>query len=271
MPFPPAHIVAAAPLARPMGRLGVVSALSIGAMTPDLAYFLPLEIPRWESHSMPGLFWFCLPAGLATWALFVTCVAPLVHDVAPQALRARLPSAWRAGAWPTKQFGAAALCVLIGAATHLAWDSFTHLGTPVTLNTPVLTQLIGTFGGYRVRGVTVLQHTSTLFGFTVLAIWGRSWWRRTQPVPVPPPPTLGVRLVLIVLALGPALWLGGDAAITRFGWPHEPMLKLRQAATGIVMTGGTILMWSLVGVSIAWRVLRTLPSLQGEHERLEPS
>ncbi len=271
MPFTPAHVVAAVPLAPHLGRSGIVSALAIGAMTPDLAYFMALGIPRWESHSIAGLLWFCLPVGLAAWLVFVTSVAPLLHDVAPRSLRARLPAAWATGAWPAGQIKSAALCVVIGAVTHLVWDSFTHVGTPLAHAFPNPARRIGEIGGYTVRPISLLQHASTLLGFTLLAVWGRRWWTTTTPDASAPMRPLALRLLLVALVFAPALWLGGEAAIMRFGWPREPMVKLQNAATGLVFTGGTVFFWSLALVSVAWRGARALPSRRALGERVEAS
>lgn len=69
MPYPFAHPAAVLPLARPMGRFAVPSALAIGSVLPDLWYIVPL-VDRADSHSLAALFWFCLPAGLLSYVLF---------------------------------------------------------------------------------------------------------------------------------------------------------------------------------------------------------
>jgi len=55
MPLTPAHAAAVVPLWRLLGSRAVLSALVIGSMTPDFAYFLPLGVRRAESHSLAGL------------------------------------------------------------------------------------------------------------------------------------------------------------------------------------------------------------------------
>lgn len=71
MPFTVAHAAAVLPLGR-WGRYRLpMSALMIGAMTPDLPYFLPLEVSRITTHDLPGIFRFCWPAGLAVWPIYV--------------------------------------------------------------------------------------------------------------------------------------------------------------------------------------------------------
>ena len=51
MPLTTAHPVAAIPLRRPLGRLGVLAGLVIGSITPDLPLFLPLPVGRNAAHS----------------------------------------------------------------------------------------------------------------------------------------------------------------------------------------------------------------------------
>ena len=69
MPFTVSHAAAVLPLKN--SRLPL-AALMVGSMSPDFAYFLPAALSaRTASHSLPGIFLFCLPAGLCIWQLFV--------------------------------------------------------------------------------------------------------------------------------------------------------------------------------------------------------
>ena len=69
MPYPFAHPAAILPLAGPMGRFAAPSALAIGSVAPDLWYLVP-GLARDDSHSLAGLFWFCLPAGALAYLAF---------------------------------------------------------------------------------------------------------------------------------------------------------------------------------------------------------
>jgi hypothetical protein len=59
MPFTLAHAAATVPLLRLLGSRGVFSALVIGSMAPDFAYFLPLGVRRGQSHGLAAraLLW----------------------------------------------------------------------------------------------------------------------------------------------------------------------------------------------------------------------
>ena len=77
-----------------------------------------------------------------------------------------------------------AVAVVLGAATHLAWDSFTHRGRWGTELIPWLNDLVLTLGGHGIPGFKVLQYGSTVVGLPILAILGLLWLRRQSPKPV---------------------------------------------------------------------------------------
>jgi hypothetical protein len=129
MPYPFAHPAAVLPLVGPMGRFGVTSALVIGSMVPDAWYLVP-GLVRVDSHSAAGLFWFCLPAGL---------LAYLAWQFFRQKPLSEAP--WYA----------VIVSVIVGAATHVAWDALTH--------------------SVAYRGHYVLQHASTVLGTAFIAWW----------------------------------------------------------------------------------------------------
>src|SRR5262245_4745992 len=90
MPFTFAHPAAAVPLHRPFGRYGVVSALVIGSLSPDIAYFLPLSVAHADSHSPTGLLWFCLPVSLLSYVLFHTLLKGPLLGLLPDFALSRL-------------------------------------------------------------------------------------------------------------------------------------------------------------------------------------
>lgn len=163
MPFTFSHPVAALPFA----RFGLpLSALVIGSMAPDFPYFLQLSTGSRFGHSLIGIFAFCLPASLvALW---------LWHRVLDAPLRALLPmffqftSSQRFQFAPPCQFSLIILAIIIGAMTHIVWDSFTHANGFVVQRWPLLqTPLLQTSHG-TIRLDKFLQHASSLLGAIVL-------------------------------------------------------------------------------------------------------
>ncbi len=61
------------------------------------------------------------------------------------------------------------LSVLIGAASHIAWDGFTHPAGYFVRQIPELSQTI-TFQGFGVRLYTILQYASTVVGALLILI-----------------------------------------------------------------------------------------------------
>ena len=90
MPFTFAHPAAAVPLRRWLGRAGVLSALVIGSMAPDLTYFVPFGVDRASTHSLTGVLWFCLPLGVVTYYIFNFLVRPVMYVLLPPTWRDRL-------------------------------------------------------------------------------------------------------------------------------------------------------------------------------------
>lgn len=160
MPYPFAHPAAILPLARPLGRFAVPSALAIGSVSPDLWYFVPL-VERPETHSLAGLAWFCLPAGLLLYALFhLVLKQPLIALLSP-----RLGVFTPAGL-PALPWYAVIVSLLVGALTHVGWDELTHSYDDGAQH-------------------NWLQHASTAFGTAVLAWWSAQKLRRVPPAPGP--------------------------------------------------------------------------------------
>lgn len=181
MPFTISHAAAVLPLRRSGASRLPLAALMIGAMSPDFAYFLPADLDRASSHSLEGIFQFCLPVGLALWLLFAHVLERPTLEMLPAAWRARVPRSDRSGSLRNLSF--AALAVVLGALTHIAWDAFTHAGTPVSNAFPILNTRVFSVGGMTFRLHLVLQYLSSIVGLVALAWW--AWNLRRAPIVAP--------------------------------------------------------------------------------------
>ena len=120
MPFTLSHPVAAVPLK----RLGFsLSGLVVGSMSPDFIYILKLAPKIGYTHTLPGLFTFCLPASWVVLWLYQMLKQPLASLV-PGLVPEPMPAA--VGRERLKRFGLTSLSILAGACTHIVWDGFTH-------------------------------------------------------------------------------------------------------------------------------------------------
>jgi hypothetical protein len=66
----------------------------------------------------------------------------------------------------------ASLGLIIGAMTHVAWDAFTHWGTPVSRYFPGLGAVLFEIRGRTVHVFSLLQYLSSVAGLLALAYWG---------------------------------------------------------------------------------------------------
>lgn len=240
MPFTVSHIAAVLPLHKSLSRLGLFSAAAIGAMTPDLDVILPISLTREQTHGHLALLTFCLPVGLATWAVFQALIKPALIEVLPNRVYVRLCAEHlgpRLGSM--KVWFYAALAVLFGALTHLILDGFTHedgRGARMLL-------AFGESGpeadGSPSRLYRWLQHGSSVFGLVVLfiALW---LWVRHARRPNPPPerhlPARERHRWVAVYILIPVLLVGAAAAqIHHHGWPrlYSTAALMQLALTGI--------------------------------------
>jgi hypothetical protein len=84
---------------------------------------------------------------------------------------------------PDASWLAVAVSLLLGAASHLAWDAFTHPSAPVVRALDVLRAPLFAVGSYQVFTYKVLQHGGTLLG--VLASSGGCGAGRAMRRPEP--------------------------------------------------------------------------------------
>ena len=78
----------------------------------------------------------------------------------------------------------ASVGVIIGAMTHIAWDSFTHSYTPVSNLLPVLNAEVFAYRGRTILVCTLLQYLSSVAGLLALAYW---FWKLRDAPPLPHP------------------------------------------------------------------------------------
>ncbi|WP_410617019.1 DUF4184 family protein [Amycolatopsis sp. lyj-109] len=239
MPFTLSHPAAVLPLARhPL----VPSALVAGSVAPDLFWFLPAPegFGLSRTHEFTAVLWLDPLLALALLAVFHVLLKRPLLALAPGPLAERLPRHpfdWTRPGW-------IALSLVLGAATHVGWDAFTHeSGGFAFLRVPLVT------------GVDVgrlIQLVSTIAGAAVLAWWLVRWYRRTPAVPAPPP-ARHRGLVTAFLAIGAAG--GGLVQVLPFLAGHDPMTPagVFGNATYLLVTGVGSGFFAALGLyALAW-------------------
>ncbi|WP_423919356.1 DUF4184 family protein [Frigoribacterium sp. 2-23] len=224
MPFTISHAVVALPFRR---TALPVAAVAVGAMAPDVVLFVPALASYASTHSWWGILTldllFALVLLLGWWLLLRPAWSAVVPGV-----RDRVPSAWqereRVG---VRRLPVVVLACVLGSATHVGWDAFTHPhGVAVLALAPLRQQVLG------VPVYSALQMLSSVAGLAVLCGAGLLWWRRARPLRDSPVSVLDrAVLVLAVVAV-----LGGTAAV---------------AIRAFVVSGGQV---SSVVIALAFRL-----------------
>ena len=193
MPFTLAHPAATLPITR--GRL-VPSALVLGSMAPDLQYYFPYRLPWIDSqpwsdgnllsltrtHHVSSVFWLDPLIALVLLSVFHLLLKRPMVTLLPKAAAGRLwPSLERFPRRRVDAVGWIVLSAVIGAATHLAWDSLDDV-----------------FGESHSPQVDVV---SGVLGLAVILGWVWRWWQVTPSQPIPAALRLVARLRTVVLGL----------------------------------------------------------------------
>ncbi len=171
MPFPLAHPAAVLPLRRFCPEWLSLPALVIGSLAPDAGYLFGKHRLDGFSHSLAGLLAFSLPLGLLILLALRTARSPLLR-MAPAGLK---PLVAPASPLTPRSVVAVALSILIGAGTHLAWDSFTHTNGWLVQRAAFLREPMFALGRHQVRVCHGLWYLSTFVGIACLmvVVWGR--------------------------------------------------------------------------------------------------
>lgn len=173
----------------------------MGAIAPDLHYFVGVDHHFEVTHTVPGAFYICLPSALAVlWVFQRVLKLPLI-SLTPNSLQPRLvrfAEPFRFG--PAKRFGWILLSLLLGIFSHLLWDSFTHGSGYMAQHLALLrTVPLAPYGIDRPL-YNLLQHLSSLLGVGILITAYYRWLEKAQAEPIPERLKLSHRIKSISLA-----------------------------------------------------------------------
>ncbi|MFB6439293.1 DUF4184 family protein [Streptomyces sp. NPDC056411] len=182
MPFTLSHAAAVLPAVRrtgeARGRL-VASALVAGALAPDMTYYADSVVPGGMAfgavtHAWWGVLTVDVSISVALVCSWLLLREPLLVWL-PRAWRGRVYGVVRGRPWqPQGWRELAALCgwfvlsAVLGSATHVVWDAFTH---PGRWGTRLVPGLDGELGGWPVA--TYVQYGTSLpaLAVTVWFVW----------------------------------------------------------------------------------------------------
>ncbi len=163
----------------PLKRFGLVPcALVIGSIVPDFEFFLRMTPDRSVSHSLPGIFSFCLPMGLLLLFFFHFILKRPLISLFPRTHQKLLVSAENSCSFfRADKIGLIIVSLFAGIATHLLWDSCTHADGWLAQRIPLMhATLLEIEGIGTVRVYFAAQYLTSFAGIAALLCRYRNWY-----------------------------------------------------------------------------------------------
>lgn len=169
MPFTFAHPAIILPLKFLNKKWFSLTGLIIGSMVPDFEYFIRMQVKSHYSHTIAGIFWFDLPLALFLSFIFHNCVRNPLFSNLPASIRSRVLifSAFNWNNYFRQNWFVVFTSIIIGIASHLLWDSFTHHTGYFVHHISILQGSVHFFN-HDIPILKITQHLSTLLGGTIL-------------------------------------------------------------------------------------------------------
>jgi Domain of unknown function (DUF4184) len=171
MPFTAAHPAIILPFIR--SRYFSATGLIVGSLAPDFEYFFKMAVSSNYSHTLGGLFYFDLPVTLV--------IALVFHIIVKKNLIYNLPGFFQRRFQGLLNFDfvtylkghqrAFLLSALLGSASHIFWDSFTHNNSFFAQTIPFYKGTYVPYDGVKYPLFYALQHISTWIGLTIVGIY----------------------------------------------------------------------------------------------------
>jgi hypothetical protein len=166
----------------PLARTGLsFSALVIGSMSPDFVYFVTFKTHGAMTHSLPGIFLYCLPSGFLVYLVYhLVAKEPLLSLMGRPSSRTVVPSERTLARRPLRKAVLVALSLVVGACTHVVWDAFTHENSRVIQLLPLVRSTVFDVGFDTIPLTRLLHHAGSVGGALCLMTWTRSRLRETR-------------------------------------------------------------------------------------------
>jgi hypothetical protein len=254
MPFTLSHPAAVIPLRRHLP----LSALVVGSLSPDFEYPFRLAAVSRFSHSLPGILYFCVPAGLVLLWLFHRLLKRPSILLLPPDVRHRVgPPEGRFNFWPAGRLLLILFALFVGALSHVWWDAFTHEYGWAVARWPALQSVVVAAGGHELRLYKLLQHAGSVAGLLLTLYFFWRWLRRQPYRDSPQSPSLpesvrrgAVALILLLTCAG-AVGLGLWSAARESGLYALQVFVVQAAVGGMLTFAVFILLYSLLlGVAL---------------------
>lgn len=170
MPFTLSHAALVLPATSLPKKVYSLTGLITGSFVPDFEYFIRMKGYSIYSHTWLGVLWFDLPLGILLAFLYHYVVRDMFLENLPKSIYQRCVIFKQLNWWKYFKVNWLVVCIsiVVGAASHLLWDSFTHGNGYFVKIFPSLKENVVIIGISR-PFYNLLQHASTLIGGVVIA------------------------------------------------------------------------------------------------------
>lgn len=176
MPFTFSHPAIVLPLTKLNQKYISATALIAGSMAPDFEYFINMELKQVHGHSISGLFYYCLPVTLLLTFIFHYTVRDALIKHSPLPIKPALAS-YLGFNW-LERFKSHWFVILysaiIGIASHLFWDEWTHANRFFVDRIPFL-QEAHYFAGKKLLNAEIFWLLSSVVGGLVVIVSATSF------------------------------------------------------------------------------------------------
>jgi hypothetical protein len=172
MPFTFSHPAIVMPFIKIRHKAISMSGLVVGSLTPDFEYMIRMKLGGRYGHSIEGMFLLDLPIAFLAAIIFHQLVKKPLIDSLPTYFYARLLSLrnFNFPEYLGKHYLFFSGCLLVGIASHILWDSFTHdhgyfVERLESLSMPVVIDGLPELPLFK-----YIQHSSTVIGGSILIL-----------------------------------------------------------------------------------------------------
>jgi hypothetical protein len=169
MPFTFSHPAIILPLKYLPGNWFSLTGLIVGSLTPDFEYFIRMKVQSNYSHTIYGMLWFDLPLAILLCFIFHNLVRNDLFKNLPKHIQSRtlVYTEFNWNNYFKRSWVIIIISTLIGIASHLFWDSFTHDHGYFVNKISVLRNSFFIFDK-EIPILKIGQHLSTLIGGIII-------------------------------------------------------------------------------------------------------
>ena len=224
-----------------------MTTLVVGSMSPDFPLFVHWSRGYALSHSLLGSATVDLAVTLTVVWLWFTLFRDSMIELAPEAVRSRLP---RHVTLTPREWLLSVPAAWAGALTHVIWDSFTHSGR---WGADRLAWLRLEYAG--LPRYEWAQYASTLIGFAIVCLAAILFLRKLPPIQ-----ELKQRPPWVPVLLPIAFLIGTVMGLVTVSGNSSPISL--SVAFSYTLNVTIAVFWCVTGLCLVWRIFLRKPAMR---------